>query len=115
LLRQGAILTENAQDIFEHIQFICQAQLAMCYPQFQRVNTNNDVSEDIAIQNSNFPAGCDVLYRELCEHGISIETLMLRTGQDIGSISEKLLLMEVNDFVAHSGGLWRRIQPNEYK
>ncbi|MDP1757861.1 MAG: DNA-processing protein DprA [Pseudohongiella sp.] len=113
LLRQGAILTENAQDIFEHIQFICQAQLAMCYPQFQLAGTNNNASKDVAIHNSNFPAGCDVLYRELCEDGISIETLMLRTGQDIGCISEKLLLMEVNGFVAHNGGLWRRIQPNE--
>lgn len=114
LLREGAILTENAQDIFDHIQFICQAQLAMSYPQFGVLNkTNNNVPESSPGTNDNFPAGCDAVYRELCEDGVSIETLILRTEQDLPVVSEKLLLLEVSGFVVHSGGLWRRKQPNE--
>jgi DNA processing protein len=111
LLRQGAILTENAQDIFEHIQFICQAQLSMCYPEYKITAGAGTPGQQGACGKSiEIPSGGEQLYNELSQDGVSIETLMLRTGLDFPELSEKLLHMEVCGLVSHSSSRWWRVE-----
>jgi len=114
LLRQGAVLTENAQDILEHIEFICQAQLAMCYPEYTR-NKNQIVHERPGILPTvpELPADCELLYRELCQDGVSIETLILRTGLEFSELSEKLLRLEVCGLASHNGSRWQRLEQSK--
>lgn len=111
LLRQGAILTENAQDIFEHIQFICQAQLSMCYPEYKfDSGAGTPGQHGNSSKRIDIPSGCELLYKELSQDGVSIETLMLRTGDDFPELSEKLLRMEVYGLASHSSGRWWRVE-----
>lgn len=115
LLRQGAVLTENAEDIFEHIQFICQAQLAMCYPQFKSnlapgAGAGAGAHQGVAGKSIEVPPGCDALYKELSQDGVNIETLIIRTSLDFPDLSEKLLRMEVSGLLSHSGSRWWRVE-----
>jgi DNA processing protein len=114
LLRQGAVLTENAQDILEHIEFICQAQLAMCYPEYTRNKNQIAHTRPGTLPTGlELPADCELLYRELCQDGVSIETLILRTGLEFSELSEKLLRLEVCGLASHNGSRWQRLEQNE--
>lgn len=107
LLRQGAVLTESAQDIVEHIRFICQAQMAMAYPDFVPKTTNNG-TPDPESPGYEVPEGCLPVFQQLCQDAITIDTLLVRTGLAFPELSEKLLQLELSGFVGHQGNRWWR-------
>lgn len=114
LLRQGAVLTENAQDILEHIEFICRAQLDMCYPENTRNKNQIAHKRPGALPSGlDLPADCEQIYRELSQDGVSIETLLLRTELQFSELSEKLLRLEVCGLASHNGARWQRSDQNE--
>lgn len=108
LLRQGAVLTESAEDIVDHIRFICQAQMAMAYPDFvPRANSNNTA----ALSHSRveqLPPGCQTVYAQLCQDATTVDALVLRTGLEFPELSEKLLQLELSGLVSHQGNRWWR-------
>lgn len=94
LLREGAVLTESAEDIAEHIGFLCQAQLAMAAP------------PECAPA---LPAHCEGVYAELCQDATSTDTLLSSTGLDFAELSEKLLQLELAGLAGHQGNRWWRL------
>jgi DNA processing protein len=108
LLRQGAILAESAEDIAEHIRFICQAQMAITYPDFiPDSKVGKAVPESGAISEA-LPAGCQLVLEQICQDAVTVDTLMIRTGLALSELSEKLLQLELAGFVCHEGNRWWR-------
>lgn len=109
LLRQGAVLTESAEDIVEHIRFICQAQMAIAFPEFAPASKNKEAETLSEIAREDFPNDCKGVYEHLCQDATSLDTLIIRTGMEFPELSEKLLRLELSGFASHQGNRWWRL------
>ncbi|MBU2098262.1 MAG: DNA-processing protein DprA [Gammaproteobacteria bacterium] len=108
LLRQGAVLTETAEDIVEHIRFICQAQMALAYPDFVPGLKNFNETSAVNTGIDELPDGCQTVYLQLSQDPATVDTLRLRTGLEFSELSEKLLQLELSGLVIHQGNRWWR-------
>lgn len=108
LLRQGAVLTETAEDIVEHIRFICQAQMAIAYPEFVPVHMGDRIASRPELASEALPSGCQPVYAQLCQDAVTVDTLIVRTGLTLPELSQKLLQLELSGFVCHEGNRWWR-------
>lgn len=108
LLRQGAVLTESAEDIVEHIRFLCQAQLAMSYPDFVLGETTDSGPARL---RTRVPRHLRPLLAEITQDPLTVDQLMIRTGMDLGSLSAGLLELELNGQLGHEGNRWWRLPP----
>ena len=109
LLRQGAVLTETAEDIVEHIRFLCQAQLSMSYPDFVLGETADTAPAKL---RTRAPKHLRPLFAEIGQDPVTVDQLMTQTGMDIGALSAGLLDLELNGLVGHEGNRWWRLPPN---
>lgn len=107
LLTQGAVLTETAEDVAAQIRFICQAQMAMAYPDFSLAENNRRPSQEQSLRES-IPDDCQAVYQHLCEDAASVDTLVIRTGLTFPQLSEKLLTLELAGLARHQGNRWWR-------
>ncbi|MDO8906960.1 MAG: DNA-processing protein DprA [Pseudohongiella sp.] len=108
LLRQGAVLTESAEDIAEHIRFICQAQMAVAYPDFVPESKSEKVVPETSGSKQAMPPGCQPIYDQICQDAVGIDALLIRTGLALPDLSEKLLQLELSGLVNHQGNRWWR-------
>ncbi|HLT63052.1 MAG TPA: DNA-processing protein DprA [Pseudohongiella sp.] len=106
LLRQGAVLTETAEDVIEHIRFLCQAQMAMSYPDFVLGSSVADTSGD----RVRVPKPLKPLYSELSIDPVSADQLLAVTGLDPGTLSAGLLELELAGLAGHEGNRWWRLR-----
>lgn len=107
LIRQGAVLTETADDIVEHIRFLCQAQLAMSYPDFAFMDAG--AADDSTRRVASVPRHLHKLYSELCDDPVTVDQLMIRTGHDLPGLSAGLLELELAGLAGHVGNRWWRL------
>lgn len=131
LLRHGAVLTESAHDIVEHIRTLCQAQMAMAYPDFKVAASAPCAGHPMSSSPTSLPAflsnpaarchatsgsthseslpdGCQTVYAELCQDATTVDALLVRTGMAVAELSEKLLQLELAGFVSRQGNRWQR-------
>lgn len=107
LLRQGAVLTESADDIVDHIRAMCQTHMAMAYPDFCHAAVHRHVATGPA-HDEPLPDGCQGVYEQLCQDTATIDALMVRTGLAVAELSEKLLRLELAGLVIRQGNRWQR-------
>lgn len=106
LIRQGAVLTETADDIVEHIRSLCEAQLAMSYPDFVFEHGNKSV--ELTRQRTNVPKHLRALYSSLCEDPHTVDQLIAETGLDHSTLSAGLLELELAGLIGREGNrCWR--------
>ncbi len=108
LLRQGAVLTESAEDIVEHIRFLCQAQLSMSYPDFI---LGDSAATAPANLRTRVARHLRPLLAQISQDPVTADQLMAQTGMDLGTLSAGLLELELNGLVGHEGNRWWRLPP----
>lgn len=107
LIRQGAVLTESAEDVAEHIRFLCQAQLALSYPDFAL--GNNQRAEEPTDHRPKPPRHLKNLLSELTDDPATSDELMSRTGLDLASLSSGLLELQLAGLAGNEGTRWWRL------
>ena len=99
LIKQGAKLVETAQDILEELGHACAAPMPAAASVTQAESDN---------KNSN---SGDALLRAMGYDPVSVDALSARCGEEVNSLQEKLLALELDGRVEMlAGGLFRRMQ-----
>ena len=91
LIREGAKLVENTQDIIEEIN---------CLQGLSR-RKKKPVQQDLAIELDEHE---DVIFKLIGQEPVNIESLLYRTGLPLGRLSPLLLQLEMKELIRELGG-----------
>ena len=103
LIRQGAKLVENAQDVLEELQLAPQ----------QQVNLFSEALGDTSHGNNAANDDEDPLLTHMGYAPVSLDALQARCGLDTASLQAQLLTLELDGAVGRlPGGLFQRLASN---
>lgn len=118
LIKEGAKLVENAQDIFEELLIYLPLTLTSTYPEQSDVNNNQQSASSSTVSPNSFNSfedqELDAQYLHLLEkmgtHPASIDDLVELSGLMAEEIASMLLILELRGLVvSQSGGLYARL------
>lgn len=99
LLREGAMLAENAADILEQLEPLIRGQLAL-------LQEHGSCPDNAQMMEQAVPANCAGLLKLITDDPVTQDNLLQRSGLSVAELSAQLLALELSGKICKVAGKW---------